>query len=134
MTLFAGSENPLRSGRLQGYRPRAPAAANRRGTLRPGRLQVYRVDAPAAANWRVTVDLGVVARTYTLDAFDGARWVSAEDAGLGERRHPGPEAHLYAEVPHHPDATLRVEEASSGCAYLFDLGRAEPGKPLAARA
>ena len=117
ITLFSGPENPLRYGRLRVYRI----------SLAPGA-------APDPGKWRITVDLGVVARTYTLDTFEPERWLAAPDAGMGERRQAGRPQHLYVEATSNPSATLWLEEAASGRRYAFELGRAEPGKPLAPRA
>jgi hypothetical protein len=106
LTLFVGSQNPLR------YR----------------RLEVYRLTLPEAVEehnrWKVEVDLGVVARTYTLGRFDPDAWLASPDAGLGGRdRTVERERHLYAEVTASPEATLWLRDSQTGKDYAFDLGQ-----------
>jgi hypothetical protein len=117
LTLFHGRENPLRYERLRVYRitlPEAAAEANRR--------------------WTIDVDLGVVARTYTLSNFEPQVWLSAPNAGLGEAANPTEAApHLYAEVAASSDATLALLDNKTGNRYEFDLHQATPGKELEGR-
>jgi hypothetical protein len=115
LTLFHGSEHPLRYGRLHVYRITLPEASG------------------AESAWKVTVDLGVVARSYVLAPFDAASWLRAPDANLGERAAAGQPGSLYVEVTSHPNATLWLQDAASNRRYAFDLSKAIPGQPLKAR-
>ena len=61
--------------------------------LRHERLSLYRFTLPEATaedqdRWKVSVDLGVVARTYALNEFDATAWLDSPQAGLGERFDP----------------------------------------------
>jgi hypothetical protein len=113
LTLFHGSENPLRHERLSLYRITLPGVAGGEG------------------RWKVSVDLGVVARTYFLGDFQPESWVLAPDAGLGERTVPVMGVrHLYAEITASSAATLRLQDIKTGALYEFDLGRVVPGKEL----
>jgi hypothetical protein len=116
LTLFHGAEHPLRYGRLNVYRVTLTTAED------------------AEDDWKVTVDLGVVARSYVLSRFDSEKWLSAPDAGLGERRSTAPSRHLYVEVTSNPSAVLTLQNTKSGKRYAFDLGKAVPGRQLQARA
>lgn len=117
LTLFRGRENPLRYERLCLYRISLPEAG-----------------ADDEERWKVSVDLGVVARTYVLSDFDGHGWLSAPAKGLGEpsRKERGGH-HLYAEVTASPDATLSLVDKKTAKRYEFDLGEVLPGKELGAR-
>lgn len=117
LTLFDGRDNPLRRERLSLYRITLPEAADK-----------------ARSRWTVDVDLGVVARVYSLAPFHSEAWLKAEGAGLGEREMgAGLTACLYAEVTANPDATLWLRDGETGSAYAFDLNRAEAGEEIAAR-
>jgi hypothetical protein len=117
LTLFHGHQNPLRYERLCLYRIRLPE-----GT------------ADDLAQWKVSVDLGVVARTYFLNEFDASRWLSAAVKGLGEQNQKqGERQFLYAEVTASPDATLSIIDAKVAKRYEFDLGQVVAGKELEAR-
>ena len=96
LTVFNGSENPLRYGRLNVYRITLPEGAS--------------ANLPA---WKVTVDLGVVARTYVLGPFEADAWLAAPNAGLGESSPPADTRHLYAEVTSSPSATLWLEDTAA---------------------
>jgi hypothetical protein len=109
LTVFNGAENPLRYGLLNVYRITLPEG---------------RAADPAA--WKVTVDLGVVARTYALALFDADSWL----AGRGPEGTPA----LYAEVTANPSATLWVEETATQQHYAFELSKAVPGQQLEPRA
>ncbi|HUS05007.1 MAG TPA: CehA/McbA family metallohydrolase [Bryobacteraceae bacterium] len=115
LTLFHGSEHPLRYGRLNVYRITLPEPA------------------ATAEGWTADVDLGVVARTYVLHPFNADAWLGAPDALLGHRGPAGPTRDLYVEATSNPSATLRLEHSASGRRYAFDLGKAVPGSPLAPR-
>jgi hypothetical protein len=115
MTLFHGSEHPLRYGRLNVYRITLPEPVT------------------TAEGWKASVDLGVVARTYVLSAFEPAAWLKAPDALLGHRAPSRQTRDLYVEVTSNPSATLWIEHSDSGRRYAFELGKAVPGKPLAPR-
>lgn len=117
VTLFRGRENPLRLERLSLYRITLPDGA---GEVKD--------------RWKVDVDLGVVARTYTLPEFDAGAWLAAPDKGLGERNKPVEGArHLFAQVTASSEATLTLMDAISGARYAFDLSQVMPGKDIEAR-
>ena len=111
LTLFHGTENPLRYGRLNVYRITLPEGAG------------------DPQRWRVSVDLGVVARTYTLGPFEPESWLKAPDAGLGERAPAGSAKHFYAEVTSNPHATLWLEETGSGQRYSCELATLKTSGP-----
>jgi hypothetical protein len=115
LTLFHGAEHPLRYGRLNTYRVTPPEPVS------------------GAEEFRAVVDLGVVARTYAQEDFDSDRWLTAPDALLGDRRQPGAPNRLYVQATANPSATLWLEHLASQRRYAFDLGKAVPGQPLAAR-
>ena len=114
LTLFHGAENPLRYGRLNVYRIKLPEASE-------------------AERWKVSVDLGVVARTYTLGQFDADSWLAARNAGFGERVPRGASPYLYAEVTANPSATLWLAENAGDRRFAFDLGKAMAGKEIEPR-
>lgn len=104
LTLFHRPENPIRHGRRDLYRIALPEASQ-----------------DPLERWRVTVDLGIVARTYTLPDFEPDKWLAAPDKGLGERHGRHATSHIYAEVTASPAATLRLSDQRSGAAFEFDL-------------
>lgn len=114
LTLYEGSENPLRYGRLNVYRITFPETTT-----------------PDA--WKVSVDLGVVARTYILDEFDPATWMQAVDLGLGTRRQSRSSKTLYAEVSTNPSAVLKISEAAGSRVYSFEISKALPGQEVTGR-
>ncbi len=117
LTLYHGRENPLRHDRRRLYRITLPGNT----AAEPGR-------------WDVTVDLGIVCRTFRQGDFQPEQWLNAETAGLGERpRAIRQGRQVYAEVTASPEATLTVRDTKSGAQYAFDLARLEPGKALEAR-
>jgi hypothetical protein len=116
LTVFNGPENPLRYGTLNVYRITLPEGA-----------------AADPAAWKVTVDLGVVARTYVLGPFEPESWLSAPDTGPGERGAAGASPSLYAEVAANPSATLWLEDLTNRRRYAFDLGKAARRQQLEAR-
>src|SRR5437667_7827108 len=71
VTLYHGKENPPRLAPLHVYRITVPEPT----ASEPGR-------------WSLGVDLGVVARAYTLNDFDAERGLERPGKGLGERRRP----------------------------------------------
>jgi hypothetical protein len=112
LTLFHGRENPLRYERLTLYQITLPKAG-------------------AMDRWETDVDLGVVARMYTLADFRPESWLVGPDAGLGERTQPaGP--YLYVEVSASPAARLSLRNTATGASYEFDLSKVVPGEELAA--
>ena len=116
LTLFHGSENPLRFERLALYRIRLPEAI--------GDIE----------RWKVEVDLGIVARTYALRKFQPESWLTSPEAGLGERSEPMPEDRfLYAEVTASREATLWLLDSKSGKGYSFDLGAVAAGREASPR-
>jgi hypothetical protein len=116
LTLFDGGENPLRFEKLTLYRITLPEAI----------ADVQR--------WKVEVDLGIVARTYALGAFQPESWLASPEAGVGERSRPGPEDRfLYAEVTASREATLYLLDSRTGKRYAFDLGHFAAGKEASPR-
>jgi hypothetical protein len=84
--------------------------------------------------WKVSVDLGVVARTYAWNEFDPTAWLDSPQAGQGERFEPIKGGrHLYAEVAASRAATLTLLDLSKGKKYEFGLGEVVPGRELEAR-
>ncbi len=117
LTLYRGDENPLRYGRLMLYRFTLPEAT-----------------AAEEGRWKVSVDLGVVARTFIPSEFEPEAWLSAPGRGLGGRHNPGQTArHLYAEVTASRDATLELKDTKTDKRYEFDLRQVMAGKELEAR-
>jgi hypothetical protein len=117
ITLFHGHEDPLRFGRLSLYRFTLPKATEE-----------------IAERWKVEVDLGIVARTFTMADFDPASWLASPRGPLGERIKRAREVRfLYAEVTASPAATLTLIDTKTGTRYQFDLNKAEAGKELEAQ-
>jgi hypothetical protein len=116
LTLFHGLRNPLRYERRQLYRLTLPVK-----------------EAEKADRWKLDLDLGVIARRYTLADFAPDSWLASPYAGLGERGQPLKNApHLYLEITASPDATLRLTDTSTGKRYAFDLARAASGERIEA--
>ena len=113
VSLFHGRENPLRYDRLTLYRIALPEAAGE-------------------GQWDVAVDLGVVARQYSLRQFDQRQWLASSAFGLGEPPEEGSTAFLYAEVSAAPDAVLTLRRRGGDRKYEFDLARAASGEPVEA--
>jgi hypothetical protein len=111
LTLFHGVENPLRHDRLSLYRLTLPQAS-----------------AEEKDRWTVSVDLGVVARTYALPIFDPETWLAASAVGLGEDT-PAPKGapYLYVELSASPAATLVLADQKTGRRYAFDLRQVTAG-------
>jgi hypothetical protein len=111
LTLFHGGENPLRHERLSLYRLTLPQAS-----------------AEEKGRWAVSVDLGVVARTFALPDFDPETWLAASSVGLGEHTQaPKRTRHLYVELSASPEATLVLDDTKTGRRYDFDLGQVAAG-------
>ena len=116
LTLFHGREHPLRYQRLSLYRVTLPEA-----------------DAAEQGRWEASVDLGVVARRYTLGEFEPESWLNAPDAGIGGRDKPTRNARqLFLEVTAASNATLSLRDTRANRTYEFDLARVVPGKELEA--
>jgi hypothetical protein len=112
LTLYHGRENPLRYERLTLYRIRLPKESG---------------------DWEVKVDLGVVARTYSLPRFDSKAWLMSALKSLAERNPDSEAGFLYAEVSASPDATLVLRDKDSRRAFEFELGQASADRELEAR-
>ncbi len=113
ITLFHGRQHPLRYDRLTLYRltlPEPQGAEN--------------------AKWTVDIDMGVVARSYTLSAFEPQQWLVAPDVGLGSRAVPGSVRDLYLEVTASPEATLLLQNVRTGQRFEFGLDQVRAGKEL----
>ena len=111
LTLFHGKSSPLRHERLSVYRLTLPEAA-----------------AEQKDRWKISVDLGVIARTYPWNEFDPTAWLDSPQAGLGERFEPIQGGkYLYAEIAASRDATLTLSDRKSGKQYDFELAKITPG-------
>jgi hypothetical protein len=94
--------------------------------LRYERLSLFQISLPAGADdaaWEVSVDLGIVGRTYRLPSFEPETWLSSDVVGLGERREAVRPRVLYAEITASPGATLTLRNTKTGAMHDFDLGR-----------
>ena len=117
LTLFNGKASPLRRERLSLYRFTLPEAT-----------------AEDQDRWKVSVDLGVIARTYVLNPFDTKAWLDSPQAGLGERLEPVQrERCLYAEVVASRAATLTLHDFKKQKKYEFELDGVVPGDEEDAR-
>ena len=106
ITLFNGSENPLRYERLALYRI----------TL-PGSTQGEERD-----RWQAQVDLGVVARVYKVSDFEPDTWLKSPAIAVGEPRKLERNArYLYVEVTASAEATLTLHDKTTGANYALDL-------------
>lgn len=107
--------------------------------LRRERLSLYRFTLPEAAaedeeRWKVTVDLGVVARTFVLSDFNGGEWLGSPEAGLGERFEPiygG--RYVYAEITASQAATISLHDLRQKKNYDFKLDQVVPDRELEAQ-
>src|SRR5438128_399090 len=102
LTLYHGKENPLRLAPLHAYRIALPEPT----AGEPGR-------------WSLGVDLGVVARSYTLNDFDAQNWLVAPGKGLGERTEPAKSRYLYADIAANAAATLTLTDTKSEKHFQF---------------
>jgi hypothetical protein len=117
ITLFHGLQSPLRYTRLCLYRFTLPEST-----------------AEEAGRWSVGVDLGIVARTYTLTEFSPEAWLSSPVRGVGQQAEAVHGArYLYAEITASPAATVTLSDSLNGQEYHFDLNDLTPGKELAPR-
>jgi hypothetical protein len=117
LTLFHGQKNPLRYERLRLCKVTLPEST-----------------AEEEGRWTVDVDLGVVARTYTLREFNPEAWLAASDAGLGARAKTVKNGkYVFAEVTAASEATLILRDTKAGKQYQFELERVVPGRELEAR-
>jgi hypothetical protein len=114
VTLYHGSESPLRRGRLSLFRITLPSGE-------------------AKGSWEVRTDLGAVARTYQLPAFQAENWLSSPAAGLGEPRKPVLPNYLYVEAAVNSNATLTLHNTQSGARFDFDLKDAGAERELEGR-
>ena len=117
LTLFRGHKNPLRHEALQLYRLTLPEAS-----------------AEDTERWKLDVDLGVIAKSYVLDPFQPAGWLSEPEKGLGrfaKRAKDSP--YLYAELSASTEATLSVHDTETGKHYSFDLGAFDPEEAAAGK-
>ncbi len=113
ITLFAGAHHPLRHHRLETLRVTLPED-----------------EASLADEVEATIDLGTIARQYTVPAFDPAAWLAAEVQGWGEEPEPAaPDHELLLDVTASPDATLSVErhEVALGTVYTEGVASSHDG-------
>jgi hypothetical protein len=116
ITLFHGDEHPLRYQRLSLYRVTLPE-----GT------------AADKDRWQASVDLGIVARIYTLSQFQPEAWLRAPDAGIGAHDKPVQGGRqLFLELTAAANATLSLRDTRNNRIYEFDLARVVPGQEMEA--
>ncbi len=116
LTLFQGRENPFRYERLSLYRFTLPGSS-----------------AADLERWTVSVDLGVVARTFSGRIFEPDAWLESQRIGMGDDLNPSSGSqHLYAEVTASPEATLWLSDSKTGRHYAFELAKAQPGSEIPA--
>ena len=110
-------DTPLRSIRLEARAGRVAIAAITlyHGATHPfqhRRLESLRVSTTAPVDVRsaeATVDLGIIARTYAVPAFNPDAWLSAEVQGWGEEPSSEVPTHeLLVDITASPEATLSV--------------------------
>lgn len=107
LTLFQGSENPLRYERLSIFRFTLPE---------PTAVEENR--------WKVDADLGIVGRTFVLSDFEPDAWLSSPEIGVGEHnRFALGKRYLYAEVTASPAATLFLTDTKTGRRFEFNLAQ-----------
>src|SRR5438093_430249 len=97
LTLFHRSDSPLRYEKLSLYR-----------------LTLPRPEAEEQDRWKLELDLGVIARTFTLPDFERSAWLSCPSAGLGEKLSPNDARFLYVELTASPAATLVLRDLKAG--------------------
>lgn len=105
--------------------------------LRYERLSLFQISLPPGTDdgaWELSVDLGIVGRTYQLPSFEPQAWLSSEVVGLGEPRRAMQPRILYAEITASSGATLTLRNARTGAAHEFDLGRILNGENPAGQA
>ncbi|MCH8236116.1 MAG: hypothetical protein IIC29_08330, partial [Chloroflexi bacterium] len=89
ITLFHGKHHPLRHSKLESVAVELPAGED--------------VDPTAL---KVEIDLGTVARSYAVPAFDPDAWLADDRKGWGDEA--GGDASLVLDVAANPDATLSI--------------------------
>jgi hypothetical protein len=101
ITRFTGNAHPLRHERLETLRVDLPRGAER-----------------AAVAEGASIDLGVIARRYTIQGFDPDEWLKAPVKGRGEAP-DAPKTSLALDIAGSVDATLTVagRELSVGDLY-----------------
>ncbi|MGA2074898.1 MAG: CehA/McbA family metallohydrolase [Terriglobia bacterium] len=105
LTLFHGHEDPLRYQRLSLYRITLPEGTEQ------------------AERWQVSVDLGVISRTFFQAPFQAEDWLKTtwgKSAKGGAAQVVG-SPYLYVEVTATPDATLTLTDTQTGKQYAFNL-------------
>ena len=106
ITLYTGKHHPLRHNRLESFRIALPEEVE-----------------GAPEETPVTVDLGTLARTYAVPAFDPDTWLADDAPGLGEAENAAGEKSLIVDVTASPDATLDVAGNAVPMEALYDSGR-----------
>lgn len=109
LTLYHGRLHPLQYERLQLYRFSLPEGAS-----------------ALAGDWDVEVDLGVVARKYTLPAFSPDAWLRSPDPRVSPPPAPQAAPCLCAEITASPEATLKLRERATGHTAEFALSETQP--------
>src|SRR5262245_324507 len=117
LTLFEGRENPLRYERLSLYRITLPEAS-----------------AGEQERWQVSVDLGVVARTYAGRAFEPESWLMQPRIGLGDDIGQAHNRYLFAQLAAGSEGMLWIEDTKYGKRYQFELSKVIAGRELPAQA
>jgi hypothetical protein len=106
LTLYHGRHHPLTYERARLYRFLLPEGAS-----------------PSADAWEVDVDLGVVARQYTLPAFSADAWLRSPDARVSPPPTSGAAPCLCAEITSSPEAAITLRERATGHSVEFDLSQ-----------
>lgn len=107
ITLYHGREHPLRHRRLESLLVTLPEPAS-------------------PDDVRTSVDLGIIARRYTVPAFDAEHWLNSQPKGWGEEpMPPQPTTQLLLDVTATPDATLRVADRQVDFRPVYQDGKAQ---------
>jgi len=116
LTLYHRAENPLRCDPRALYRITLPEPA-----------------AEDTSRWQLEVDLGTIARTFSLPEFEPEAWLAAPAKGLGERvKVSTGSRYFYAEILASAGATLTLNDSKTGKRYGFELSKVVPGSELEA--
>jgi hypothetical protein len=107
ITLYSGKDNPLRHQRLASFRVNLPEPE-----------PVEKIDA--------TVDLGTIARVYTVPAFDPQAWLTEQPQGWGEEALPQTSTDtLFLDVTANSNALLQVNGHAFELEPVFESGNGQ---------
>jgi hypothetical protein len=109
ITLFHGKDHPLRHKQLETVRVTLPSG-----------------DDTPADGIAASIDLGVVARRYSVPAFLPEQWLAAQPKGWGEEpQAAGTDHKVMVDITASPDATLKVGRHSVDMRPLYEHGKAQ---------